>query len=84
MNEIELNNYNIYSFCLWNNDYLFAACGNNPFVLVDLKNKKIIGNYGEKEDGALSLKKGINEKCGKCLIILFNKTGKIQLWSINN
>ena len=69
---------------MWNNDYLFAACGNNPFVLVDLKNKTIIGNYGEKEDGVISLKKGINDKWGKCLITLHNKTGKILLWVINN
>ena len=84
LNEIELTNNKIFNFCLWNNDYLFAACGNNPFVLVDLKNKTIIGNYGEKEDGVLSLKKGINDKCGKCLITLHNKTGKIHLWLINN
>ena len=83
LNEIEVINHEILSFCLWNNDYLFAACVNNPFILVDLKKKAIIGNYGEKEDGAISLKKGINEKCGKCLISLHNKKGKIILWLIN-
>ena len=84
LNEIELTNNKIFNFCLWNNDYLFAACGNNPFILIDLKNKTIIGNYGEKEDGVLSLKKGTNDKCGKCLITLHNKTGKIKLWLIDN
>ena len=83
LNEIEVINHEILNFCLWNNDYLFAACGNNPFILVDLKKKTIIGNYGEKEDGPISLKKGINDKCGKCLITLHNKTGKINLWLIN-
>jgi len=84
LNEIEVANNEIFNLCLWNNDYLFAACMNNPFVLVDLKNRKIIGKYGEKEDGAISLKKGINYKCGECLISLHNKTGKISLWLIKN
>ena len=83
LNEIKAINNSILSICLWNNDYLFAACENNPFVLIDLKNKKISGKFGEKEDSVMAIKKGINDKCGKCLITQHIKSGKIKLWLVN-
>ena len=84
LSEIKIMNNSILSICLWNKDYLFAACQNNPFVLINLKNKKISGIFGEKEDSVMVIKKGNNDKCGKCLITQHIKSGKIKLWLINH
>ena len=84
LNDIEVLKSKITSICLWNNDYLFAACENNPFVLINLSNKEIIKYFGEKEECTLAIKKGIQDKYGECLITQHSKYGKIKLWKINN
>ncbi len=55
LNKIKIMNNGILCICFW--IHLFAACENNPFVLIDLKNKIISGNCEEKEKCIMAIKK---------------------------
>ena len=85
LNKITLCENPINNICLWDNDYLFAACGDKTIKIVDLITNFYISSIECHKNCVNSLKKIIHPKYGKCLISQGCNEGSIKLLKfINN
>ena len=64
---IEIN-YNLFSICLWNKDYLIIGCGDKTIKLIDIKNRVIKKDIIGHNNYILTIKKVRHPKYGECLI----------------
>ena len=72
--------YNSFSFCLWNNEYLFVGFYNKGKIgLMDLKNGKIVKELYGIEGNYNCIQKVIHPFYGECLISQ-DSSGAILFW----
>ena len=68
--------------CLWNDNYLLAACNDCQIKLIDLDQGKFIQSFKGHTNIVCSLEKIIHPKYGECLISQ-GLDGKIKIWIPN-
>ena len=83
INTIKVSNYYLVSICLWNDDYLFAGCGDKTLKLIDLQKGKTIKKFSGQNSSIITIKKLIIPNYGECLITQGYEKNSIKLW-INN
>ena len=73
INKIDSVNDNVYSFCLWDEKYLFVGCIdiNHSLKIINLDNPEIIMDI-ETSSCIFNIKKIIHPDLGECLLTLFN------------
>ena len=84
LKKIKVCNLYLVSICLWNNEYLFAACGDKTVKLVELKEGKIVKKLSEHKESVITLKKIIHPIYGECLVSQGKEKSQIKLWIINS
>ena len=84
LNKINVDENQIYSICLWNNNYLLAGCMDETIQLIDLVKGKIIYELNGHNNMVICVKKIIHETYGECLISQGLKNDQIKLWTIAN
>ena len=83
MNKIGVSYDGINDICLWNNDCLFAGCGDNTIKLVSLKNNKEINNLYGHNKAVRTIKTFIHPILGECLLSQ-DEENIIKLWVIKS
>ena len=84
LDKISCNNKRIFSFCLWNKDYLFVGCDDHSIELIVLDTGKNIKCLDGHNNIVLTLKKICISKFGECLISKGFKEDQIKIWSKKN
>ena len=81
LDKINFNNKRIFSFCLWDKDYLFVGCDDHSIKLIELETKNIIKCLDGHNNIVLTLKKINHSKFGESLISKGFKEDQIKIWS---
>ena len=84
LNKISINNQPLFGICLWNENYLFAACEDKNIKLIDLKNEKIIKEFSGHSKAVSAVKKIKIPKYGECLVSQGMRDDQIRLWINKN
>ena len=77
-------NHELYGLCLWNDNYLFVACGDKTIKLIDVKNEVIIKELTGHKNEILTLKKFFHPEYGECLISQGAFSDSLKLWTFKN
>ena len=79
LNQIKIINNLLKGICLWNNEYLFIACGDKTIKLLELKSGKIIKELFGHNDKVVYIQIISHPKYGKCL--LSQDKNEIKIWT---
>ena len=82
--KIETDKNCIFSLCLWNENYLFAASEDSKIKLFDLKAGIIINELKAHNKTVCSIKKIIHDVYGECLVSQGFRKDQILLWKNKN
>ena len=81
INKIYVNYDELYSICLWNDEYIFAACSDNNIKLIDInKGVTVKDDYVGHNNCVLMVKKINHPIYGECLISQGFAGDGIKLW----
>ena len=83
LNKIKVNDNPLNGICLWENDYLFVGCRENPIKLVNLKNGKIVISLKGHYSNISTIKKINHPLYGKCLLSQGWLKDQIKIWKEN-
>ena len=83
MNKIKVNDNPLNGICLWEENYLFVGCRENPIKLVDLNNVKIIISLKGHYSNISTIKKINHPLYGKCLLSQGWLKDQIKIWKEN-
>ena len=79
-----LHNINVseslYGICLWNNNYLMAGCPNKKIQIIDLDDKKVIGEIAGHENIVTMIRKLVHPKYGEVLVSQGHLNDGFKLW----
>ena len=75
------NKHQIFGLCLWNNEFLFAGCGDGDIKLINFIRARNIKDLKGHNTDVLTIKKIIHPQYGECLISI---SSEIKLWNIKN
>jgi len=83
LNKIKVNDNPLNGICLWEENYLFVGCRENPIKLVDLNNVKIIISLKGHYSNISTIKKINHPLYGKCLLSQGWLKDQIKIWKEN-
>ena len=84
LKKIRVSKLYLVSICLWNKDYIFAACGDKFIKLVEINNGDIIKKLDGHQNSVTTIKKIIHPIYGECLISQGYENDRIKLWINKN
>ena len=73
------NKHQVFGLCLWNNEFLFAGCGDGDIKLINYNRARNIKDLKGHNSDVLAIKKFIHPEYGECLISI---SDEIKLWKI--
>lgn len=82
LNKIKVNDFeydNLYGICLWDNEVLFAGCGNSLKV-IDLENEIVVNTLIGHTHNIITIKTVMHPVYGECVITQELYTGQMKLW----
>jgi hypothetical protein len=84
LNKIKISDECIKEICLWNNEYILAACDDKTIKIIQLDNGIIIKELKGHKNYVISIKQIIHPKYGQCLISQGFFKDNIKLWANKN
>ena len=82
LDKIRTYGQNIKSIYIYNKNYIFVACQDKTFRLIDIKNKNVIKNLKGHKDSVCCINKLVSSKYGECLITQgLGRNEMIKIWS---
>ena len=82
LKKIKVSDDMLKEICLWDNEYLFAACCDKEIKLIEYNKGKTIKSLKGHKDKVLSIKKIIHYHYGECLLSQGCELDSIKLWVI--
>ncbi len=80
LNKIKIGNVNLFSICLWNNEYLIIGTEDNKIKILNLKTGIILKSLIDCNNSVLCIKKFFHPKYGECLISEGLCNEQIKIW----
>ena len=84
LNRIKISDECIKEICMWNNEYILAACDDKTIKIIQLDNGIIIKELKGHKNYVISIKQIIHPIYGQCLISQGFFKDNIKLWTNKN
>ena len=84
LGKFESSNNIFRCICVWDNNYIFAGCGDKTIKLINLENNKIVNSLIGHRKGISSFKIIFHPKFGKCIISQGSNNEQIRIWTFKD
>lgn len=84
LGKFESSNNIFRCICIWDNNYVFAGCGDKTIKLINLENNKIVNSLIGHQKGITHFKIIFHPKFGKCIISQGTNNEQIRIWTYKN
>ena len=84
LGKFESSNNIFRCICIWDNNYVFAGCGDKTIKLINLENNKIVNSLIGHQKGITYFKIIFHPKFGKCIISQGTNNEQIRIWTYKN